>query len=217
MFCLRTCSDLKLADWREGSMCVTAAKISSLQCVCVNNFWINDNMQKAWSVSENFTGYSANKDVLYCNVSDGCCLRPKTLMFTFLWHFSFWVQPPKGRLIRKLKSSFHLLFKKTFAKNSQNFVFGFILEDYICICSKQLVHATKRQPSLKLLNRLYRWHVQELSQSCHVLFSYDDYINNTLCTVEERLFNSLVVFLNVLVWRAWSCMASAVMSHAPSA
>lgn len=148
MFCLRTCSDLKLAVWRGGShVCHSSQDI--VIAVCVNYFWINDNMQKAWSVSENFTGYSANKDVLYCNVSDGCCLRPETLMFTILWRFSFWVQPPKGRLIRKLKSSFHLPFTKTFAKNSQNFVFGFILEDYICICSKQLVHATKRQPSVK--------------------------------------------------------------------
>lgn len=148
MFCLRTCSDLKFAVWRGGShVCHSSQDI--VIAVCVNYFWINDNMQKAWSVSENFTGYSANKDVLYCNVSDGCCLRPETLMFTILWHFSFWVQPPKGRLIRKLKSSFHLPFTKTFAKNSQNFVFGFILDYYICICSKQLVHTTKRQPSVK--------------------------------------------------------------------
>lgn len=35
-----------------------------------------------------------------------------------------------------------------------------------------------------------------LSESFHVLFSYDDDINNTICKVEERLLEFLVVFLN---------------------
>lgn len=143
-------------------------------------------------------------------------LDPKPWCSHFCDIFPFGSNHQRDDLSESWNLPFTFLLRRRLPKTAKT-LFGFILEDYICICSKQLVHATKRQPSLKLLNRLYRWHVQELSQSCHVLFSYDDYINNTLCTVEERLFNSLVVFLNVLVWRAWSCMASAVMSHAPSA
>lgn len=149
MFCLRTCSDLKLADWRGGShVCHSSQDI--VIAVCVNYFWINDNMQKAWSVCLKTLQVTVLIKMFYIVtwVMD-VVLDLKSWCYTILWHFSFWVQPPKGRLIRKLKSSFYLPFKKMFAKNSQNFVLGFILEDYICICSKQLVHTTKCQPSVK--------------------------------------------------------------------
>lgn len=57
----------------------------------------------------NFTGYSDCKDVLYCDVSDGCCHRLEPWFPAFCDTFPL-VFPPKGPLVKKLKYSFNLPF-----------------------------------------------------------------------------------------------------------
>lgn len=86
---------------------------------------------------------------------------------------------------RKPKICLHLIAWATFS------ILDFKPSELKCPDSFLLLIATNSL--IKILN----WKISRL-----VSFSYyNDCINNALCTPEERLFNSLVVFLNVLVFQ----------------
>lgn len=160
----------------------------------------------------NFKGDSNNKDVLYCDVSDGCCHRLKPWCPAFSDIFSLFIIL-KGTLYQKAEIFLHLPFsldsleRQLFGEVCQfshRFVSDLLNDRIHKCCSLQqnmwgLSQFRVRKQWIATHSNLY----YKISKSCHVLFSYDDddddVIDDTIWTVEEWILKSRIVFLKWLI------------------